>query len=276
LSDHRSLIPLVLASLFGMLAGAMAQDPATPGDPAPMAWSKSAAAYRMTLDAPRPRPLILRPDPILKWSNPVRKTDDGAVFLWNDRGRPQAIASFYRYQTVEGVSREEHEFMSLASLPVTATLDGRIVWQPTTGGIDLKPIPGAPRPASSAAARLRQMRALTNEFTAFFDVPTDHSALRILPQPLYRYELEKSHETVLDGALFAFVHTTDPEVILIIEALSTTRGAPASWHYGLARMSMVNLKVKHKGRDVWLADWDADLANPAKPYMSRGKTIAAP
>ena len=80
---------------------------------------------------------------------------------------------------------------------------------------------------------------------------------------------EGKRADVIDGGLFAYVHTTDPEVLLTIEARPLNGGGPPAWHYALARMSMVNLRVILKDREVWSADWDSDLKNPAKPYMAR-------
>ena len=34
---------------------------------------------------------------LLRWSNPLRTTSAGTMFVWTDRGRPVAIASMYRY-----------------------------------------------------------------------------------------------------------------------------------------------------------------------------------
>ena len=112
------------------------------------------------------------------------------------------------------------------------------------------------------------MRALAQEFHAFFDVPEDHTELRLLPQPLYRYQTKGPD--LLDGALFAYVLTTDPEVLLAIEDRPVD-GVP-TWHYAFARMSMVNLRARHKGRDVWSADWASDFRNASKPYV----TLRAP
>ena len=44
------------------------------------------------------------------------------------------------------------------------------------------------------------------------------------------------------------------------------------WHYGLARMSMVNLRAQHKDQTVWKADWVYNLQDPNKPYV----TLRAP
>ena len=96
-----------------------------------------------------------------------------------------------------------------------------------------------PRPASSPAARLRQMRALAEEFRAEVNEHGVSSSLRQLKQPLYRYE--PGRPDAGDGALFAFVHATDPEILLVIEARPVD-DQPA-WHFGLARMSGFPLRA---------------------------------
>ena len=73
--------------------------------------------------------------------------------------------------------------------------------------------------------------------------------LRLLPQPLYRYE--STDPDVLDGALFTLVSSagTDPEIILMLEARKTPTGP--QWVFGAARFSDMNLWLKQKGQEVW-------------------------
>ena len=231
-------------------------------------FKQAAARYRIVTESDPPKTTMLAPEPILHWTNPLRRTSNGAVFIWVADGRPEAVASFYRY-AYEGRTIEDHEFQSLMTTTgLTATRDGQKVWAAPTGGISLATIPGAPRPAAAPGERLRQMRDLAREFHAFLDMPDDRSELRLLPKPLYRYEANRPD--LLDGALFAFVVTTDPEVLLMIEA--RPGAADWAWHYGFARMSMVNLKAQHKDQRVWSADWVYDLEGPNKPYV----TLRAP
>jgi hypothetical protein len=222
-----------------------------------------AASYRITLDSEPPRPLTLKPEPVLRWSNPLRKTDDGALFVWLADGRPEAVGSFYRYRR-EDVTQEDHEFQSLATTGLAAVRGGREVWSPREPGVSFSPIPGAPAPAGSAAERLRQMRTLARGFKARFDLPADQSELRLLSQPIYRYEAHRPD--LADGALFAFVQTTDPEVLLLIEARG--RGRDVAWCFAFARMSMVNLRAVHDDRVVWSADWADQPEDPTKPYVT--------
>lgn len=224
---------------------------------------RAVARYRIEMATDPPRVLTAAREPVLSWTNPLRKTVGGATFLWVADGRPEAIASLYRVNE-GGRIIEDHEFQSLATVGLTATRDGATIWTPQAAGMTLAPIPGAPKPAASPAERLRQLRALAQEFHAFFDTDDDKSELRLLTQPLYRYESKRSD--LIDGALFAFVVTTDPEVLLAIEARPVD-GKPA-WHYGFARMSMVNLRAQHKDREVWKAAWAVGLQDPTGPYFT--------
>ncbi len=205
-------------------------------------WKRKAAEYRIVLHSKPDTALALRDEPALRWTNPVRETDDGLVWLWLSGGRPAAVACFYRAK-LEGRTIEAHEFHSLATVLLTATRSGQTVWAPRIPGVIPSPIPGAPRPASTPAERLRQMRALAREFKASVDLETGGTQLRLLSQPLFRYESET------DGALFAFVLTTDPEVLLIIDDRPGAGGH--AWHYAFARMSNHSLAAKHRDRVVW-------------------------
>ena len=203
----------------------------------------------------------LEPKPLLRWSNPVLGSFHGSVYLWTDKGRPAVVASIYK----KYVPLPHHlgiEFHSLTDGPAKAERDGNADWAPERGGITFQPVPGAAAPADTAAGRLRQLRALAVEFSA---KKTDRKAigrgLRLLTQPVYRYQ-----NTDSDGALFAFVEGTDPEVFLLIEDRAGDKGR--AWQYALARMNSVEIHVAHRGHEVWSAPvipW-AQARNPREPY----------
>ncbi len=209
---------------------------------------REAAAYTMRLESSE-RPLTLQPEPILKWSNPVIGSIYGDVFIWTADGRPEAVASIYKFYSP--LTHRANEFHSLALGKLTAERDGIAVWTPSRAGLELKPIPGAPAPADSAAARLRQMRAMAQEFTgrqtSREGVDRD---MRLLAQPIYRYENTKGD--LIDGGLFVFVLGTDPEAFLLIEARRPPKGA-AEWHFGATRMNSITLRISHRGREIWTA-----------------------
>ncbi len=260
-------IPGTIALALAVAAGSWAGDePAKPDTKGDHPWKGAAAKYRIAIGSTPPRPLTLREEPALNWTNPQRRADDGSVFVWLDRGRPEVAASFYRYN-LDGRRIEDNEFVSLSTSPLTASREGEVVWALPEGHVRPEPIPGAPRPAATPAERLRQLKALAREFRANFNNPPDLSEIRPLTQPIYRFETEGKRPDVLDGALFAYVHTTDPEVLLAIEARPESEGGPMAWHFSCARMSMVNLRVFHKDREVWSCVWDNDYRGPTKPYM---------
>ncbi|HEV3005878.1 MAG TPA: hypothetical protein VGX78_15535, partial [Pirellulales bacterium] len=75
----------------------------------------------------------------------------------------------------------------------------------------------------------------------------DGEELRLLPRPLYRYQTQRTD--LIDGALFAFVQGTDPEVVLVLEAVG--RDAESEWRYALTRRSVLPLEADIDGERIW-------------------------
>jgi hypothetical protein len=110
-------------------------------------------------------------------------------------------------------------------------------------------LPASDPPAAGKVQRLTQMRALARRFSAACYNPRsgDLTELRLLTQPLYRYADELAE--VLDGGLFAFVVSNDPELFLLLEAAGAAD--KAHWEYSLARMSSQKLTVHLDGKETW-------------------------
>jgi hypothetical protein len=207
---------------------------------------REAAAYTIRLEG-SDRPLTLQPVPVLKWSNPVVGSIYGDVFIWTDNGRPEAVASIYRFYTPP--VHRANEFHSFALGPLSAERKGFVVWTPSRPGLELKTIPDAAAPADSASARLRQMRAIAQEFTGRQTTREGVDRdMRLLAQPIYRYE--NTMGDLIDGGLFVLVVGTDPEVFLLIEARRPAGGV-AEWRFAATRMNNVNLRLNHRSREVW-------------------------
>lgn len=226
------------------------------------------ASYTLTFaDQPKRK---FEPREVLKWTNPVRHRQLGVVHLWLHEGRAEAMSTVFTSQsaTNEAENVVMHEFQSLSLRRITATgRDGQVRWSPAQPGLVLQPIAGAPEPADSAAVRLRQMRSLAREFSAHsisYYGETQRWELRVLAQPLYRYEPKTAD--VLDGAVFAFVSSagTDPEVILPIEARKV--GDRWTWHAAGARFSDHSLHLRHQDKDVWTF-----LNEKRDPYFRAGE-----
>jgi hypothetical protein len=88
--------------------------------------------------------------------------------------------------------------------------------------------------------------------------------LRHLTQPLYRYAKEDGD--ILDGALFAFVEGNDPEVLLLLEAVSANGGKSHSWHFSMARMTGYRVSANLDGREVF----------SALPYWKNPRAVTDP
>jgi hypothetical protein len=252
--------PVLIALISGLFAQLPATKPAAPAstedrtpDSASEATARLAIMRRslMVFDVhpvdDRSVRLRLEPEPIFRFTNPVGNSRDGAVFFWlGEYGRPDAVVQV----SLSRNGRWYQEFVSLSpALLIAEPSDPAVAaWRPARSGVELKPVPGAPRPAETAEQRLRQMRALSEDFAARdnFQDKSWHQ-LRLLAKPLARYG--KPGTNLIDGALYSFVLGTDPEACLILEARAG-KDAP-EWQYAFAPMSTYALKGSWKAQEVW-------------------------
>jgi hypothetical protein len=225
-------------------------------------FKQAAEDYRISpQDAPG-RLFQLQAKPAFRWTQPVRGGDDGAVFLWLDGGRVAAVGTIFAWPQADGLRVVQHEFHSFSPGPINAVWRGKNVWSPTRG-VARTPVPDAPAPASGAAQRLRQIKAMAAEFSGnSIDSEDGRWELRLLSNPLYRYALE-STDDVLDGALFTLTQGTDPEVLLLIEAVHVGDGY--QWQYCCGRFSDYRLQVRYRDQEVWSVG-PATQSTPQEPY----------
>jgi hypothetical protein len=230
-----------------------------------------ALEYTIYRDASQAEKLEFRKEPVYVWTNPVRGSEQhGAVFIWTSRGRPEAIGTIFSSRAGTGQRGVNHELHSLSLGVLYVTREGthENQWEPKIAGVELAPIEGAPSPAGSAGQRLGQLRAIAREFSATTrDAHDNRWELRLLSQPLYRYE--STDPEVVDGALFAYVTSagTDPEALLVIEARRHPRDGPPVWHRALARFTDLDLSVRYKGTEVFSAE--STRGNTLKMYPSQ-------
>lgn len=201
--------------------------------------------------------------PVLRWTNNERDSQSlGVVVLWLDRGQPAAVMATYSW-----MGNLYHEFDLLSRSSVIATRDSDVVWRPKSS-LKFQPIPGAPEVESSAPARLRQMKELAEQFGATMlgwrADNSDRAELRRLPRELYRYQTESSE--VIDGAVFAFVLGTDPEVLLLIEAVK--QNERMEWQYAFVRQTSGGLEGRHRNQVVWSVEKHAARSDPSATGLS--------
>ena len=274
-------------TLVGVLAG---QVPGAPAAEAPAAGAPKAAleefiaeakTYTIALGRAGDKQLELSPQPLLHWGNPARNGEDGAVFTWLKDGRPEVIASVFEYPA-RGVVVRKHALHSLSDQPVVAMFDNVEVWSPKTSGVKFAAVSGAEPPDDNPRRRLSQMRELARQFSVeMVDLRQDKSELRLMSQPLLRYE-PKGGDTK-DGAIFAFAVGTDPEALLLLEARRS--GEALRWEFAFARFHFVQLTARHEGREVWRVEADPAMHQTVfgrgdpqreKIYYSVIKTIRMP
>ncbi len=217
------------------------------------------------IDAPS-APFRPQAEPIFRLNNAVSGVKDGGIFLWLDEvGRPEAAIQVFLVPSGWWI----HEFTSLSNAPLLAETGAVATWRPARPGVEFKAVPDAPRPADSAEGRLRQLRGIAADFAAEDHFETKAwNALRLLPKPLLRYG--KAGNTVEDGALFAFVLGTDPEVFLMIEARAGKSGS--EWQYALAPMTCYPVKATWKGKPTWSLPLRLPAEDPAATFFARQYT----
>jgi hypothetical protein len=229
---------------------------------------RMATHYELYSGKKEGRKLDRSPDPVLRWTNPVRGASDGCLYLWTSAGRPEAIASFYPSFGGDGRGWD-HEFQSLSRGPLVAERDRVACWTPEKPGIEFHPVADAPVPAETAARRLSQIRTMAGRFSAACIVREDKSALRLMTTPVYRYG--KAEDDLFDGAILLFVQGTDPELLLLLEARRD--GDDRRWHYALARMTMWGIDVSYQEGLVWSIDAVDRKSDPKQAYFTIDRVL---
>ena len=266
------LVPIVFTS--GLAAGQDSRQPTEKEDQKKRwmaVYSEEAAKYQMFRRSDDIEELKLVPTPILTFTNPVRERDQhGAAYVWTSDGRPEVLGAIWSVITPDDSTKRHlsHEFHSLSLAPIYSKHEPRTSrrgavpdWTANEAGIERKRIPDAQTPAKVASFRLTQMRRLARRFQA--RVPPGlvdgEGSLRLLAQPLHRYRSE-SHR-VLDGGIFAFVMGTDPEIILLIEAVESEGGH--EWQFAAAQFSNLPMQLDYQGTRVW-------ECRRGRPYLGDG------
>jgi hypothetical protein len=220
-------------------------------------YRQEAEGYTVHHDARREEKLELRPKPVYVWTNPLRAGgQDGAVFVWTRRGCAELVGTIFSYPAT-GQRSIQHELHSLATTVLDVSRHGSPGsggegWTPKVPGITLAAVPGAPAPSQAPSQRLAQIREFGREFSGTTeDQYKNRWELRMLPQPLFRYE--STDPDVLDGAVLAFVSSagTDPEAILVIEARKAAGVSASVWQFGLARFTDMRLVMRYKETEVF-------------------------
>jgi hypothetical protein len=274
-------VQLLLA--FGILAiasvvAARAQDPAATAKMErqkrlDQQFQESLGWYQVFAGPESPAPM--KPESVLRWTNAPRGQEgEPTLILWADAGRPLALASVYPWD-----GHLVYDCVSLArGVGLTAREDGRTIWSPTVGGVTFRDFSDIPPPETNARVRLTQMKSVAERFkVTMLGLKADQSdreEMRLLPKPIYRYKLDDGkpvHPDLIDGALFAFVQGTDPEAVLLIEAIR--QGNRTGWQYAFGRATGAGLEVRLGSSVVWTAPRTYGSNDPKHPDIVFGRPL---
>jgi hypothetical protein len=261
-------LPLRTVCFFFLFAAAaLAEDKARKS---PLTKTLDDAVEWFDVETVEPDQQKLTPVKALAWNNEDRTaSSQGLTVLYVTAGRPYATVCIFRW---EGYIN--HHFGSLTSSKLVAkdSRSGQAIWSPTDAGIEWQRRTDAEPPHTSPARRLRQMKAIAEQFTVnmtgWNPGNTDKQKLRLLPTPIYRYETKEAEE---DGAVFAFVTGVDPEALLLIESRSSE--GKLHWEYAFARRTSGGLEAYDKETLVWSAKKGPVETDPKGTYRATSRKV---
>lgn len=243
---------LEISPLLVLGISAAAEEPASVAEQR-VAWLRErVAAMKLLPTRESSEPCKLRDEPIIKWSNPVSGAE-GSVFIWTSDGRPIALAKCHLN------SRNDYHVETLISISDNRprlSEAGQVIWEPSEPGVKFRTIEEVGAPAASEPLRLAQMRRVVREFRfadKWGEPPNTDKAeweLRLMPTPLLRYSSPR--EQIIDGALFAFAQGTNPEALVLVEAVESKSGRV--WRAAPSRLTGYQIRGWHK--DVLVLETD--------------------
>lgn len=200
------------------------------------------------------RDLEVIPNALFRFHDPARNQSDGTIWGYGTTGRPAVFLTMTLHPRSDGTLGWLYELNSLSADPVTAEIPGMSTrWSPRKSGLSPASVPDAPAPSDKESGRTRQLRDLSSRFVGFeflkkdLTGPFERFQLRLIPRPIYRYS-DPAHG-LIDGAVFLMTHTTNPEIIMLMEAVREADNPV--WKYAFARCAYAEVHVELDGKNVW-------------------------
>lgn len=204
----------------------------------------------------------LNETPLFRYHDARREILDAALWGYGTKGRPAALMKTEAYK-VETGEKWVFCFASLSDQIVSASWADGATYQATRPGLELRDLPGAPRPAPSANLRLIQIKRLTERFSAEIqNAEDDREPMRLMPTPICRYDNPEAG--LIDGAVFGYTMGTNPDVVLVIE-LHEEDGAK-QWRCGAAGMTSAGFTLRLDQSEVLRQEWDQHVAGRPQEF----------
>lgn len=184
-------------------------------------------------------------EPIMRYSDPPRGMLDATIWKMGKQERPETIV------TLEMHRREDsergllsYEFLNLTPESFRLRTERGSTWRPRKTSLEFRRFEKAPVPGKTPLLRLQQARQFARRFSATERHGGETYELRLLPRPIDQYSVGKSQNKET-GAIFAFVHGTNPELLLFVESSGD------GWQYGFGRLAAARLTVELDEKVVW-------------------------
>ncbi len=213
------------------------------------------------------------PRPLLRYNDHTRGFGgtkgvlDATVWRLGEKGRPKAILTLEIYLVEQGSPLLTYEFVSLAPQKFEMKSVRGVQWLPHSTDLMMSEFHEAPSPADSPRARLVQMRELARRITAQETLGNQKIDLRLLTQPIDRYEDVAAG--IQDGALFVFANGTNPELGLAVEC------SEKQWSYGFFRLTSATLLAQLDGKSILQSTKPPGYPADA-PYTATRHAISLP
>jgi hypothetical protein len=192
-------------------------------------------------------------EPLLSYIDEPMAVNAATLWTWALRkeGRPLALCKIVHIdRTRRAVSGEWlYCFASLSPDLVHADWPDGHKWSSSQPGVSFRDIPGAPPPATTPAARLRQIKDLGRKFTSSVEFGNSvREELRLLTQPVYSYSDDEAG-VIAGGVFVAAMNGTNPTALYLIE-LQKEQDRQV-WRFAVGAMTDGRVIVKFDGQEVW-------------------------
>lgn len=225
-------------------------------------YAQQADSFDLSIVSAPDLEIVREPEPLLVYTNPVRsRSQHGLIFLWQSGGRPVCVGAVWSTRDRQNapIRRIHHELHSLTTDLLRCERAGELMWESGEPGIEWQQPDELSAPASSRPLRMTQMRNIARSITA--RVSDEDEELRLMTQPLYRYP--EDVVGAIDGALFAFVLGTDPELFLLVEAREEA-SQDSKWSIAFAQFTDRSVSIRRPREQPLVMDY-------ADPYSRTGR-----
>jgi len=241
----RSCVCVLVISLVGLLA--VAQDGGktdSSGDATEYIKIARANTANFRLEDIETKAEIERvEDPVFRYTEPLRRSMQGTMWLWGRKGRPVAVLEMFREE-----NQDYFCFHATSDEPFKLSARTGQVWTPKSSDLRFQALPNAPPPAESPAHRMRQMKEFVQKFAAHQFWMTQRYEMRILPVAVHRYE--DQDQKLIDGAIFVIAVGTHPEATLFLEAAQRTDEGKLIWEFAVGRSGTAEMVFNYDDREV--------------------------